>query len=95
VVQLTDDRYALVTQVNSSRPLKPRVLVHDPKVPRDEALLLDLEQQTDLGIRRSVQPAKLPPAAASYLAIKPRVSYYFDALGVPDTHIEAELEASA
>ena len=26
-----------------ARPLKPRVLVHDPRVPRDEALLLDLE----------------------------------------------------
>ena len=63
VVQLTDDRYALVMQVNSSRPLKPRVLVHDPRMPRDEALLLDLERQGELGIRRSVQPAKLPPAA--------------------------------
>jgi putative nucleotidyltransferase with HDIG domain len=83
VVQLTDDRYALVMQVNSSRPLKPRVLVHDPKMPRDEALLLDLERQSDLGIRRSVQPAKLPPAAASYLSPKPRVTYYFDTLGSP------------
>jgi hypothetical protein len=83
VVQLTDDRYAMVMQVNSSRPLKPRVLVHDPKVPRDEALLLDLERQPDLGIRRSVQPAKLPPAAASYLAPRPRVTYYFDASAAP------------
>jgi hypothetical protein len=65
-------------QVNSSRPLKPRVLVHDPKVPRDEALLLDLERQHDLGIRRSLQPCKLPPAAEAYLAPKPRVTYYFD-----------------
>jgi putative nucleotidyltransferase with HDIG domain len=80
IVQLTDDRWAMVMQVNSSRPLKPRVLVHDPKVPRDEALLLDLERQPDLGIRRSVQPAKLPAAAADYLAPKPRVTYYFDAL---------------
>ena len=78
VVQLTDDRYAMVMQVNSARPLKPRVLVHDPKVPRDEALLLDLEQQPDLGIRRSLQSAKLPPAAASYLAPRARVTYYFD-----------------
>jgi len=30
LVQLTDDRYAMVVGVNSSRPLKPRVLVHDP-----------------------------------------------------------------
>ena len=91
VVQLTDDRYAMVTQVNSSRPLKPRVLVHDPKVPRDEALLLDLERQTDLGIRRSVQPSKLPPAAATYLALKPRVTYYFDAIGTTADTVEAEL----
>lgn len=80
VVQLTDERYALVMQVNSSRPLKPRVLVHDPQVPRDEALLLDLGQHAGLGIRRSVPAAKLPPAAAAYLAPRPRVSYYFDTL---------------
>ena len=36
--------------VNSTRPLKPRVLVYDPQVPRDEALLIDL---------------KPPPASAS------------------------------
>jgi HD-GYP domain-containing protein (c-di-GMP phosphodiesterase class II) len=45
VVQLTDDRFAMVVGVNSSRPLQPRVLVHDPRVPSDEALILDLEQR--------------------------------------------------
>ena len=80
VVQLTDDRYALVVGVNSSRPLKPRVLVHDPKVARDEALLLDLETMPDLGIRRSLSPSKLPPAALEYLAPRPRVAYFFEAL---------------
>ena len=89
VVQLTDDRFALVMQVNSARPLKPRVLVHDPKTPRDEALLLDLERQPDLGIRRSVQPSKLPTAAGNYLAPKPRVTYYFDSLAVVDEPAEA------
>jgi hypothetical protein len=91
VVQLTDDRYAVVMQVNSSRPLKPRVLVHDAKVPRDEALLLDLERETDLGIRRSVQPSKLPPTAAAYLAPKPRVTYYFDNLEATHGDVEVEL----
>ncbi len=95
VVQLTDDRYAMVMQVNSSRPLKPRVLVHDPKVPRDEALLLDLERLSDLGIRRSVQPAKLPPAAASYLSPRPRVTYYFDAVGTSEAPTELALAEPA
>ena len=64
VVQLTDDRYALVVCVNSTRPLKPRVLVHDPQVPRDEALLAGPEDTPDLGIRRSLKPAQLPPDGA-------------------------------
>ena len=80
LVQLTDDRFAMVVGVNSTRPLKPRVLVHDTKVPRSEALVLDLEQVSDLGIRRSLPAAKLPPAAVEYLDPRPRVSYYFEPL---------------
>ena len=80
LVQLTDDRYAMVMGVNSSRPLKPRVLVHDPKVPRSEALLLNLEAAPGVGIRRSLVAAKLPPAALEYLDARPRVAYYFEAL---------------
>ncbi|UUX95980.1 HD-GYP domain-containing protein [Aquabacterium sp. J223] len=78
VVQLTDDRYAMVVTVNSSRPLKPRVLVHDAKVPRDEALLLDLETQTALGIRRSLKAAQLPAAARDYLQPGSRIAYFFE-----------------
>lgn len=77
-VQLTDDRYALVVSVNSSRPLKPRVLVHEPKVPRDEALILDLERTEGLGIRRSLRPQQLPPNTLAYLSPRPRVAYFFE-----------------
>ena len=80
VVQLTDDRHAMVVGVNSSRPLKPRVLVHDPLVPREEALVVNLDLLPDLGIRRSLQPARLPAAALEYLAPRPRVSYFFEQL---------------
>jgi putative nucleotidyltransferase with HDIG domain len=79
-VQLTDDRYAIVVGVNSSRPLKPRVLVHDAKVPRDEALIVNLESVQGLGIRRSIKPQQLPAASLEYLAPRPRVSYFFEHL---------------
>ena len=36
-VQLTDDRYAMVMAVNSTRPLKPNVIVHDAATPRAAA----------------------------------------------------------
>ena len=77
-VQLTDERYALVVSVNSSRPLKPRVLVHDVHVPSAEALLLDLEREPHLGIRRSVKPLTLPRDAQEYLSPRPRVAYFFE-----------------
>jgi HD-GYP domain-containing protein (c-di-GMP phosphodiesterase class II) len=78
VVQLVDERYAMVVSVNSARPLKPRVLVHDAGVSRDNALILDLEQTPQVGIRRSLKPAALPGAAMDFLAPRKRVSYFFE-----------------
>lgn len=79
-VQLTDDRYALVVSVNSARPLKPRVMVHDLKVAKEEALILNLEEMPDLGIRRSLKPQFLPRAALDYLTPRARIAYFFDAV---------------
>jgi len=93
VVQLTDDRYAMVIGVNSSRPLKPRVLVHDARGSRDDALLLDLETTPDLGIRRSLNPNKLPQAALEFLAPRPRVSYFFEPAPVLERSREPEVFA--
>ncbi len=78
VVQLTNDRFALVVGVNSSRPLKPRVLVHEQGVAREDALIVDLEQVAGLGIRRSIKPTSLPPDSLGYLAPKPRTAYFFE-----------------
>ncbi|MBI5255603.1 MAG: DUF3391 domain-containing protein [Burkholderiales bacterium] len=78
MVQLTDDRYATVISVNSSRPLKPRVLVCDPSVPVEDALLLNLEETADLGIRRSLKPAQLPLPVQNYLSPRQRVVYFFE-----------------
>jgi putative nucleotidyltransferase with HDIG domain len=84
VVQLTDDRYGLVMAVNSSRPLKPSVLVHDAGIDRADALVLDLEATTGLGIRRSIRPQQLPPTALDYLAPTARVAYFFEPSPAPE-----------
>jgi HD-GYP domain-containing protein (c-di-GMP phosphodiesterase class II) len=96
LVQLTDDRYAMVVGVNSTRPLKPRVLVHGQAGARSgpravaggPTQLLDLETQPDLGIRRSLAAAKLPPAVLSALDPRPRVAYYFEPLEQPARALE-------
>ncbi|MEO7107485.1 MAG: HD domain-containing phosphohydrolase [Rhodoferax sp.] len=78
VVQLIDDRYGMVVSVNSSRPLKPRIIVYEPGVSKHEALILDLEHAPQLGIRRSLKPSALPGAAYDFLAPRQRVSYFFE-----------------
>jgi putative nucleotidyltransferase with HDIG domain len=82
IIQLVDGRYAMVVSVNSSRPLKPRVLVHDPDISRQEALILDLEQAPEIGIRRSLKPAHLPSEALDYLMPRQRICYFFEQAGM-------------
>lgn len=83
VVQLSDSRYALVVSVNSTRPLKPRVMVHDPAIAKEEALIFDLEQEPTAGIRRSLRPDLLPPPARDYLSPRLRICYFFERAADP------------
>ena len=78
VVQLVDERFAIVVSVNSIRPLKPRLIVCEPGIPKDEALILDLAQTPSIGIKRSLKPSHLPKAAFDYLAPRQRMCYFFE-----------------
>ena len=76
-VQLLDDSYALVVSVNTSRPLCPGVIVYQPYVPRQQALVLQLENAPAQAIRRSLRPAQLPREALAYLSPRQRICYFF------------------
>lgn len=78
VVQLTDERFALVVSVNSARPIKPRVVIYDPLIPREEALVICLDAEPELGIRRSLKPLQLPKSAYDYLSPRKRLCYFFE-----------------
>lgn len=78
VVELSDGRFAMVVSVNSSRPLRPRVIVHDRGVPAEEALVVELENLPELGIRRSLKPMQLPKASNDYLSPRKRLCYFFE-----------------
>lgn len=92
IVQLVNDRYAIVASVNSSRPLRPRVIVHDSRIPKDEAPILDLETVPELGIRRSLKPSQLPRDALDYLSPRKRICYFFERAVSPDS-VAAEVQA--
>ena len=76
-VALSDGSIGLVVENNSRDLLHPLIMLHDPGVPRNEALLLDL-RETDATITAAISPAKLPVEVVEYLAPRGRVYYYID-----------------
>lgn len=78
LVVLSNDSMGIVTSVNSSRPLKPTVLVYDPSVPKESAVLVELELEPDVSIARTLKPQQLPQAVYDYLSPRKRQAYYFD-----------------
>ena len=78
IVTLSNNAIGMVISVNPLKPLRPWVILYDESVPKEEAILLDLEQEPELIIAKALRPALLPPATYAYLSPRKRVTYYFD-----------------
>lgn len=78
VVRLSDGTLGMVVAVNSSKPLRPSVLIYDPEVPKSEAIVLDLQNEPELSISESLKPLQLGREAFEYLNPRKRMTYYFD-----------------
>jgi len=79
IVVLSNDAIAMVTSVNSRVPLRPWVVMHDPAVPKEEAIMLDLEHESHINISKALRPVQLPAAVYEYLSPRKRITYFFDA----------------
>ncbi|MBV8666173.1 MAG: DUF3391 domain-containing protein [Burkholderiaceae bacterium] len=78
VVKLEDGRIGIVIAANFGTPLRPRVLIYDPSVSKNNAPILDLQQHPELNIKSSIRPSELTAHAYEYLAPRTRVTYFFD-----------------
>ena len=83
IVQLSNDAFGMVVTVNTAKPMKPMVLIYDASVPKEDAILVDLDSETGVNIAKAIRPAQLSREIYSYLSPRRKVSYYFDA-GVPE-----------
>lgn len=79
VVQLSNGLIGMVVTINTAKPMKPMVMVYDASIPKEEAILVDLEGEADVNISKAIRPAQLPREIYNYLSPRKQVSYYFDA----------------
>ena len=54
-------------------------MVYEPGVPREDAIMVDMDREADLNIVRAIKPSQVPKEIYAYLSPRRRVSYYFDA----------------
>lgn len=78
LVRLSDDTLGLVLAVNASTPLRPSVLIYDAEIPKNEAIILDLQNEPEITISASLKPSQLTREVHEYLAPRKRMTYYFD-----------------
>ena len=78
IVQLSNDAFGMVVTVNTAKPMKPMIVAYDASVPKDEAILVDMETEVDVNIAKAIRPAQLPREIYNYLSPRKQVSYYFD-----------------
>lgn len=79
LVKLSNEALGLVMNVNVGNPLRPRILVYDAEIPKDDAIILDLAQESkELSISASIRPSLIPKPIFDYLSPRKRINYYFD-----------------
>ncbi len=84
LVTLSNGATGMVVSQNTTKPLRPIVLIHDPDTPRDEALLINMELEPDVSVTSTLRAEQLSPDALAYLAPRKRTTYFFDHDGDKD-----------
>jgi len=78
VIQLSNGAIGMVVSVNPQCQLYPSVVVYDPEIPKKEALVIDLSEERELTIDKSIRPAQLPRDIYDYLNPRTRISYFVE-----------------
>lgn len=78
IVQLSNDAVGMVVSINAQQALRPSVLVYEPSVPKEEAIIYDLVDDPDIKIVECIRPNLLLREIYDYLSPRKRMTYYFD-----------------
>jgi hypothetical protein len=86
VLQLSNELTGMVVSINAGNQLRPSTLIYDPEVPKNEALVIDLQEHPEISITRSIRTSQLSPEVFAYLDPRVRVRYYIE---TPDQGIKS------
>lgn len=78
VVQMSDESIGLVISADPKAILQPEVLLYNPDIPKEQALIVNLKEQGDLSIKDVLRPGHYPAGIYEYLGIQERLGYLIE-----------------
>jgi len=83
LVELSDGSIGMVCSINREDRMKPQIMMYSPKTPKDEAIIIDLSQDLNLTIKKSLRPSEVNKAVWDYLNPRGMISYFASPSAVP------------
>lgn len=77
ILKLNEGNIGMVISINPDVLLKPNILLYNPQIPKDEAVILDLREE-ELSIETTITPSSLTPEIFKYLNPAMNVNYFFE-----------------
>lgn len=77
-VMLSNGVIALVMSVNPQNPMKPSLMLHDPDIPKSEAVIFDMEDEPGLTVEKSLRAESLPPEVCDYFNYTGKANYFVE-----------------
>lgn len=75
VVKMADGSLGMVVTVNQQSLLKPTVLIYDPRIPKEEGILVNLAEEA-LEVTEALPRSRLSPEVQDYLNLQDSVNYF-------------------
>jgi len=76
LVEMTDGSIGIISTINLLDRMKPTVMLYAPNIPRDEALIVDLAQDTSIGIKQCLCPKDVPKGVWKFLNPRGMISHF-------------------
>jgi putative nucleotidyltransferase with HDIG domain len=78
VVQLSNGEIGIIISINPDNPLKPSLLLYDPNIPKDEALICEMADHDEVAIEKSLRIEEVPEQVRRYLSATTHVTYFME-----------------
>ncbi len=76
ILELSDGAFGMVTSINLLDRMRPTVMLYNSDIPREEPIIVDLQQEPTLTIKQSLRPIDVPRKVWKYLNPGGMISYF-------------------